>query len=175
MGSSYVNDFPNAGRLQRVTVQADDTKRMQTDDLLKLNVRNSNGSMVPISAFASLEWQTGPTQTVGYNGYPAVRFSGQAKPGYSSGDAIAEMERLAAQLPQGFAYEWTGQSREEIASGSQAPLLIGLSCLLIFLCLAALYESWSIPVAVMMVVPLGVIGAVPVSYTHLTLPTTPYV
>ncbi|WP_275787146.1 efflux RND transporter permease subunit [Pararhizobium gei] len=160
MGSSYVNDFPNAGRLQRVTVQADDTKRMQTSDLLNLNVRNSNGGMVPISAFASVEWQTGPTQTIGYNGYPSVRFSGQAQPGYSSGDAIAEMEKLAGQLPQGFAYEWTGQSREEIASGTQAPLLIGLSCLLIFLCLAALYESWSIPVAVMMVVPLGVIGAV---------------
>ncbi|OJF94970.1 efflux RND transporter permease subunit [Pararhizobium antarcticum] len=160
MGSSYVNDFPNAGRLQRVTVQADDTKRMQTGDLLNLNVRNSNGGMVPISAFATIEWQKGPTQTVGYNGYPSVRVSGQAQPGYSSGEAIAEMERLADQLPQGFAYEWTGQSREEIASGSQAPLLIGLSCLLIFLCLAALYESWSIPISVMMVVPLGVIGAV---------------
>lgn len=160
LGSTYVNDFPNAGRLQRVTVQADQTKRMQPADLLKLNVRNSNGGMVPLSAFASFEWQTGPAQTVGYNGYPSIRISGQANPGFSSGDAITEMERLAGQLPNGFAYEWTGQSREEIQSGSQAPLLIGLSCLLIFLCLAALYESWSIPISVMLVVPLGVIGAV---------------
>ncbi|MCW0001201.1 multidrug efflux RND transporter permease subunit [Pararhizobium sp. YC-54] len=160
LGSSYVNDFPNAGRLQRVTVQADENKRMQTADLLKLNVRNSNGGMVPLSAFASVEWESGPTQTIGYNGYPSVRISGQANPGYSSGEAIAEMERLAGQLPPGFGYEWTGQSKEEIASGTQAPLLVALSCLLIFLCLAALYESWSIPVSVMMVVPLGVIGAV---------------
>ncbi|KQS87999.1 MULTISPECIES: efflux RND transporter permease subunit [unclassified Rhizobium] len=160
LGSSYVNDFPNAGRLQRVTVQADENRRMQTADLLKLNVRNSNGGMVPLSAFASVEWTSGPTQTVGYNGYPSVPISGQANAGYSSGEAITEMERLFSQLPPGFGYEWTGQSREEIASGTQAPLLVALSCLLIFLCLAALYESWSIPVAVMMVVPLGVIGAV---------------
>ncbi|CCE98189.1 multidrug-efflux system transmembrane protein [Sinorhizobium fredii HH103] len=160
LGSSYVNDFPNAGRMQRVTVQADEGQRMQTADLLNLNVRNSNGGMVPLSAFASIEWVKAPTQTVGYNGYPAVRISGEAGPGYSSGDAIAEMERLVAQLPPGFGYEWTGQSLQEIQSGSQAPLLIALSCLLVFLCLAALYESWSIPVAVIMVVPLGVIGAV---------------
>ncbi len=160
LGSSYVNDFPNAGRLQRVTVQADENRRMQTADLLKLNVRNSNDGMVPLSAFATIEWTSGPTQTVGYNGYPSVPISGQANAGYSSGEAIAEMERLFGQLPPGFGYEWTGQSREEIASGTQAPLLVALSCLLIFLCLAALYESWSIPVAVMMVVPLGVIGAV---------------
>jgi multidrug efflux pump len=101
-----------------------------------------------------------PTQTVGYNGYPAVRISGDTKPGYSSGDAIAEMQNLVKQLPAGFGYEWTGQSLQEIQSGSQAPILIALSCLLVFLCLAALYESWSIPVSVIMVVPLGVIGAV---------------
>ncbi|AFL54522.1 multidrug efflux pump [Sinorhizobium fredii] len=160
LGSSYVNDFPNAGRMQRVTVQADEGQRMQTADLLNLNVRNSNDGMVPLSAFASIEWIKAPTQTVGYNGYPAVRISGEAAPGYSSGDAITEMERLAAELPAGFGYEWTGQSLQEIQSGSQAPLLIALSCLLVFLCLAALYESWSIPVAVIMVVPLGVIGAV---------------
>ncbi|MBL0372774.1 multidrug efflux RND transporter permease subunit [Rhizobium sp. KVB221] len=160
LGSNYVNDFPNAGRLQRVTVQADQNKRMQTSDLLKLNVRNSNGGMVPISSFASIDWTTGPAQTVGYNGYPSVRIGGEAKPGYSSGEAITEMERLAGQLPPGFGFEWTGQSLQEIQSGSQAPMLIALSCLLIFLVLAALYESWSIPVAVMMVVPLGVIGSV---------------
>jgi len=133
---------------------------MQTADLLKLNVRNSNGGMVPISAFASIEWSTGPSQTVGYNGYPSIRIGGEAKPGFSSGDAIAEMEKLAGQLPPGFGFEWTGQSLQEIQSGSQAPILIALSCLLVFLVLAALYESWSIPVAVMMVVPLGVIGSV---------------
>ena len=160
LGSSYVNDFPNAGRMQRVTVQADEGQRMQTADLLNLNVRNANGGMVPLSAFAPVEWVKASTQTIGYNGYPSVRISGEAAPGYSSGDAITEMQRLAGQLPAGFGYEWTGQSLQEIQSGTQAPLLIALSCLLVFLCLAALYESWSIPVAVIMVVPLGVIGAV---------------
>lgn len=160
LGSNYVNDFPNAGRLQRVTVQADAAKRMQTADLLNLYVRNANGGMVPISAFATVKWSMGPTQVVGYDGYPSVRLSGETKPGYSSGDAIKEMERLATQLPTGFGFEWTGQSREEILSGTQAPLLMALSCLMVFLCLAALYESWAIPVSVMMVVPLGVIGAV---------------
>ncbi|MGE6784991.1 multidrug efflux RND transporter permease subunit [Ensifer adhaerens] len=160
LGSSYVNDFPNAGRMQRVTVQADEGQRMQTADLLNLNVRNANGGMVPLSAFATVEWVKASTQTIGYNGYPSVRISGEAAPGYSSGDAIAEMQRLAGQLPAGFGYEWTGQSLQEIQSGTQAPLLIALSCLLVFLCLAALYESWSIPVAVIMVVPLGVIGSV---------------
>ncbi|NRP17283.1 Multidrug efflux pump subunit AcrB [Ensifer adhaerens] len=160
LGSSYVNDFPNAGRMQRVTVQADEGQRMQTADLLNLNVRNANGGMVPLSAFATVEWVKASTQTIGYNGYPSVRISGEAAHGYSSGDAIAEMQRLAGQLPAGFGYEWTGQSLQEIQSGTQAPLLIALSCLLVFLCLAALYESWSIPVAVIMVVPLGVIGSV---------------
>ncbi|PTM92150.1 efflux RND transporter permease subunit [Mycoplana dimorpha] len=160
LGSSYVNDFPNAGRMQRVTVQADAEKRMQTSDLLKLNVRNASGGMVPLSSFASVEWIRGPAQIVGYNGYPSVRISGQAAPGYSSGDAIAEMERLAADLPNGFGYEWTGQSLQEIQSGSQAPALIALSILFVFLLLAALYESWSIPLSVMLVVPLGVIGSV---------------
>ena len=160
LGSSYVNDFPNAGRMQRVTVQAEAAQRMQAADLLRLNVRNVHGGMVPLSAFASVEWQKGPTQVVGYNGYPSARISGQAAPGYSSGAAIAEMERLARDLPQGFGYEWTGQSLQEIQSGSQAPFLLGLSILFVFLLLSALYESWSIPFAVMMVVPLGVIGSV---------------
>ncbi|MBO0142743.1 multidrug efflux RND transporter permease subunit [Agrobacterium sp. Ap1] len=160
LGSSYVNDFPNAGRMQRVTVQADGNQRMQTADLLKLNVRNASGGMVPMSSFATVEWMRGPSQVVGYNGYPSVRIAGQAGPGYSSGDAIAEMQRLAGQLPSGFGYEWTGQSLQEIQSGSQAPALIGLSILFVFLLLAALYESWSIPISVMLVVPLGVIGCV---------------
>ena len=159
-GSSYVNDFPNAGRMQEVRVQADELRRMQTDDLLSINVRNVHGGMVPLSAVASVEWQKGPSQVVGYNGYPSVRISGEAAPGYSSGAAIEEMERLAAELPQGFGYEWTGQSLQEIQSGTQAPFLIALSIIFVFLLLAALYESWSIPLSVMMVVPLGVIGAV---------------
>jgi multidrug efflux pump len=160
LGSNYVNDFPNAGRLQRVTVQADQMKRMNTSDLLNMNVRNSGGGMVPLSAFTRVEWIKGPAQVVGYNGYPSIRISGQAAPGFSSGDAIAEMERLAADLPAGFGYEWSGQSLQEIQSGSQAPFLIAISCVLVFLCLAALYESWSIPIAVMLVVPLGIIGSV---------------
>ncbi len=160
LGSAYANDFPNAGRMQRVTVQADRGARMRTEDLLNLNVRNASGGMVPMSAFATVEWVKGPTQVAGYNGYPALRISGQAAPGYSTGDAIAEMERIAQSLPAGFGYEWTGQSLQEIQSGSQAPLLIGISILLVFLLLAALYESWSIPLSVILVVPLGVIGAV---------------
>jgi multidrug efflux pump len=160
LGSTYVNDFPNTGRMQRVTVQADGNQRMQTADLLKLNVRNASGGMVPMSSFASIEWMRGPSQVVGYNGYQSVRIAGQAGPGYSSGDAIAEMERLAEQLPSGFGYEWTGQSLQEIQSGSQAPALIALSILFVFLLLSALYESWSIPLSVMLVVPLGVIGSV---------------
>ncbi|TCK30955.1 multidrug efflux pump [Ancylobacter aquaticus] len=160
LGSAYVNDFPNAGRMQRVTVQAEAGQRMQAADLLRLNARNVHGGMVPFSAFASLEWSKGPVQVVGYNGYPAMRISGQAAPGFSSGDAITEMQRLAQELPQGFGYEWTGQSLQEIQSGSQAPFLMALSILLVFLLLAALYESWAIPLAVMLVVPLGVIGSV---------------
>ncbi|MDE1158181.1 MAG: efflux RND transporter permease subunit [Neorhizobium sp.] len=159
-GSSYVNDFPNVGRMQRVTVQADGSQRMQAADLLNLNVRNSNGGMVPISSFANVEWVRGPSQVVGYNGYPSMRIAGQASPGHSTGQAIAEMQRLSDQLPGGFGYEWTGQSLQEIQSGSQAPALIGLSILFVFLLLSALYESWSIPLSVMLVVPLGVIGAV---------------
>lgn len=160
LGSAYVNDFPNAGRLQRVTVQADGLQRVQADDLLKINVRNSNGGMVPLSSFTTVSWERGPTQIVGYNGYPSVRIGGAAAPGHSSGEAIQELQRIAGELPQGFGYEWTGQSLQEIQSGSQAPALIALSILFIFLLLAALYESWSIPFSVMLVVPLGVIGSV---------------
>lgn len=160
LGSSYVNDFPNSGRMQRVTVQADADKRGTIFDVMKLTVRNSNGGMVPISAFAKYEFTKGPTQIVGYNGFPAIRFSGQAAAGYSSGDAIAEVERIAQTLPTGFSYEWSGQSLQEIQSGSQVPMLLGLSVLLVFLCLAALYESWAIPLSVLLVIPLGVIGAV---------------
>jgi multidrug efflux pump len=158
LGSSYVNDFPNRGRLQRVVVQADAPARMQPEDLLRLNVISSQGRPVPLSAFATTRWVNGAMQTVRYNGYPAMRISGAPAPGFSSGTAMAEMERLAGQLPQGFAYEWTGQSREEKLAGSQALILYGFAILAVFLCLAALYESWSIPLAVILVVPLGVLG-----------------
>ncbi len=144
LGSSYVNDFPNAGRLQRVVVQADAPARMQPDDLLRINALNTAGQAVPMSAFANTEWVTGPMQTVRYNGYPTMRIAGEPAKGVSTGAAIAEMEKLAAQLPQGFAYEWTGQTREEKLSGSTAFILFGFSLLAVFLCLAALYESWTI-------------------------------
>jgi multidrug efflux pump len=160
LGSAYVNDFPNAGRLQRVVVQADAPARMQPEDLLRINALNSAGTPVPLSAFAGTRWITGPVQTVRYNGYSTMRIAGEPKAGVSSGAAIAEMEKLAAALPPGFAYEWTGLSREEKLSGSTALILFGFSLLSVFLCLAALYESWSIPLAVILVVPLGVLGVV---------------
>jgi multidrug efflux pump len=158
LGSSYVNDFPNNGRLQRVVVQADAAARMQPDDLLRLNVLNNQGQAVPMSAFASTSWVKGAMQTVRYNGYPAMRISGSAAPGFSTGDALVEMERLATQLPRGFGFEWTGQSREEKLAGSQAIVLYAFAILAVFLCLAALYESWTVPLAVILVVPLGVLG-----------------
>ena len=158
LGSAYVNDFPNAGRLQRVVVQADAPTRMQPDDLLRINVINNAGQTVPFSAFARTEWITGPMQTIRYNGYPTMRIAGEPAPGLSTGTAIAEMEKLASQLPPGFAFEWTGQTYEEKLSGSTATVLFAFSLLAVFLCLAALYESWSIPFAVILVVPLGVLG-----------------
>src|SRR5665647_3130324 len=128
LGSSYINDFPNAGRLQRVVVQADAPARMQSDDLLRLSVLNAQGQVAPLSAFASTRWVTGAMQTVRYNGYPAMRIGGSAAPGYSTGAALVEMEQLASQLPPGFGFEWTGTSREEKLAGSQAMILYG--CLL---------------------------------------------
>jgi multidrug efflux pump len=160
LGSSYINDFPNQGRLQRVIVQADATARMLPEQVLDLPVPNSRGQLVPLSAFARTHWITGPMQTVRYNGYPAMKISGDAAPGFSTGDAMAEMEKLAATLPEGFGFEWTGQSREEKLAGAQAMVLYGFSLLAVFLCLAALYESWSIPFSVLLVVPLGVLGVV---------------
>jgi multidrug efflux pump len=159
LGSSYLNDFPNQGRQQRVILQADAPRRLQPDDLLNLYVRNAQGNMVPLSSFASTRWITGPVQLVRYNGYPAVRISGEAATGRSTGEAMAEMEKLATQLPQGFGYEWTAGSLEEKTSGSQAPALFALSLIAVFLVLAALYESTSIPISVLLVVPLGIIGA----------------
>ena len=164
LGSSYVNDFLNRGRMQRVVVQAREDKRVRPEDLLTYSARNSAGAMVPFSSFARVTWLVGPTQVIGFNGYPAVRITGSPAPGYTSGDAIAEMERLTDQLPGGFGYEWTGQSLQEKLAGSQAAFLLALSILFVFLCLAALYESWSIPFAVMLVVPLGIVGSVAAAY-----------
>ena len=160
LGSAYINDFPSAGRLQRVVVQADAPARMQADDLLRINALNAQGQPVPLSAFASTRWISGPVQTVRYNGYPTMRIAGDASPGHTTGEAMLEMEQLASKLPAGFAFEWTGQSREERLAGSQSTLLYSFAILAVFLCLAALYESWSIPLAVILVVPLGVIGVV---------------
>ncbi|MFZ9432873.1 MAG: efflux RND transporter permease subunit [Burkholderiaceae bacterium] len=160
LGSAYINDFLNQGRVQRVIVQADAPARMEPDDLLQLTVLNAQGQPVPLAAFAKTKWITGAMQAVRYNGYPAMRIAGEPAKGVSSGEAIAEVERLAAQLPNGIGYEWTGLAREEKLSGSTAYLLFFFSMLAVFLCLAALYESWSIPLAVILVVPLGVLGVV---------------
>ena len=160
MGSQYVNDFPNAGRLQQVIVQADAPHRMQVDDVLKLHVRNANGGMVALAELVTPVWSQTPLQLERYQGFPSLSLSGNAAAGASSGQAMAEMERLARQLPAGFALAWTGQSLQERASGAQAPWLMLLSMLVVFLVLAALYESWSIPAAVLLVVPLGLLGAV---------------
>ncbi|WP_296268126.1 efflux RND transporter permease subunit [Pseudomonas sp. UBA6562] len=160
VGSTYVNDFPNQGRMQRVVVQAEGDQRSQVEDLLDMHVRNASGKMVPLAAFVSARWVTGPVQLTRYNGYPAVSISGEPAAGLSSGEAMDEVQRLVDQLPAGVGLEWTGLSLQERLSGSQAPLLLALSLLVVFLCLAALYESWSIPTAVLLVVPLGVFGAV---------------
>ena len=158
-GSSYVNDFIDRGRVKRVYMQGEASSRMNPEDLEKWYVRNEAGEMVPFSAFASGEWVYGSPKLSRYNGVSALEILGQAAPGYSSGDAMAAVEDIAQKLPQGVGISWTGLSYEERLSGDQAPALYALSLLVVFLCLAALYESWSIPFAVMLVVPLGVIGA----------------
>ena len=160
LGSSYVNDFPNNGRLQQVIVQADASARMQLADVLKLYVPNRSGGMTALSEVVTPEWSASPAQLVRYNGFPAARIAGSPAKGVSSGQAMVEMERLVSQLPAGYVAAWTGASLEEQQSGAQAPLLLTFSMLVVFLVLAALYESWSIPLAVMLVVPLGIIGAV---------------
>jgi len=160
LGSSYIGKFPNLGWMQNVWVQAEADFRMQVDDILRLNARNAQGAMVPLSSFVKAEWGYGPVQVVRYNSYPSIRLNGDAAPGYSTGEAMAEMENLMQQLPPGFGYEWTGLSYQERQAGSQAPILLGLSLLVVFLVLAALYESWAIPLSVMLVVPLGMLGPV---------------
>lgn len=160
MGSSYAGKFTNQGWVQNVWVQADQEHRMSPDDVLKLNARNGVGEMVPLSAFVSYSWSQGPVQVVRYNSYESIRIGGSAAPGYSTGDAMAEMERLVAQLPSGFGYEWTGLSYQEIQAAGQTGILLGLAILVVFMVLAALYESWAIPLSVMLAVPLGMLGAV---------------
>jgi multidrug efflux pump len=158
-GSSYVNDFIDRGRVKKVYVQGQPGSRMSPEDLKKWYVRNSAGTMVPFSAFAKGEWVYGSPKLARYNGVEAMEILGAPAPGYSTGEAMAEVEALAKKLPAGVGISWTGLSYEERLSGSQAPALYALSLLMVFLCLAALYESWSIPIAVMLVVPLGIIGA----------------
>ncbi|HIH2748647.1 efflux RND transporter permease subunit [Burkholderia aenigmatica] len=159
-GSQYVNDFVDRGRVKKVYVQGVPDARVGPEDLYKWYLRNSNGQMVPFSAVASGHWEYGSPKLERYNGIPAVELQGQPKAGHSSGEAMQEIEKIAAQLPNGFGLAVTGLSYEEQLSGSQAPALYALSILIVFLCLAALYESWSVPFSVLMVVPLGVIGAV---------------
>jgi multidrug efflux pump len=159
-GGEYIDDFVDRGRTKRVYVQADAPFRMLPDDLKRWSVRNLKGEMVPFASFASLRWEYGSPRLERYNGAPALEINGEAAPGVSSGTAMAEVERLVAQLPQGIGLEWTGQSYQERAAGAQAPLLYALSILVVFLCLAALYESWIIPTAVLLVVPLGILGTV---------------
>ncbi len=159
-GTSYVGDYPASGRMVRVLMAADSSARMTDADLLRLSVRNGLGEMVPFSAFASLKWSRGPSVLARYNGYPSLDVTGRAADGYSSGAAMAEMERLAAQLPEGTAFDWGDAALAETQAARQTPLLIGLSLLAVFMVLAALYESWTIPLSVLIVVPLGMIGAV---------------
>ena len=159
-GGVYVNDFLDRGRIKKVYLQAEADGRMQPEDLNKWFVRNKNGDMVPFSAFATGRWDFGSPRLERYNGRSSVQLLGQGAPGLSSGEAMAAVEEIMAKLPAGIGYEWNGTSLEERRSGSQAPALYALSLLVVFLCLAALYESWSIPFAVMLVVPLGVLGAI---------------
>ena len=160
LGGSYVNDFLNQGRVKKVYVQGQASSRMQADDLDHWFVRNSNDEMVPFSSFASSSWTSGSPLLERYNGSSSLEVVGDPAPGVSSGVAMDAVESIIKQLPEGISYEWTGQSYQLRLSGSQAPLLYGISVLFVFLCLAALYESWSVPFSVMLVVPLGVVGAV---------------
>ncbi|WP_325435264.1 efflux RND transporter permease subunit [Pseudomonas nitroreducens] len=159
-GSSVINDFANAGRQQRVVVQAEQGDRMTPEAVLKLYVPNTSGELVPLSAFVSTRWEEGPVQLARYNGYPSIRIAGDAAPGVSTGEAMAEMQRLASELPAGIGYEWTGLSYQEKVASGQASQLFALAILVVFLLLVALYESWAIPLSVMLIVPIGALGAV---------------
>ncbi|QOQ69186.1 efflux RND transporter permease subunit [Photobacterium damselae] len=158
-GSSYVNDFIDRGRIKKVYVQADAPYRMSPKDISDWYVRNNKGEMVPFSAFSQSHWGFGSPRLARYNGNSAFEILGEAAPGYSTGEAMAAIEQIASKLPEGITVSWTGMSYQERLAGSQAPMLYALSMLVVFLCLAALYESWSVPIAVILVVPLGVLGA----------------
>jgi multidrug efflux pump len=159
-GGQYIDDFIDRGRVKRVYVQSDAPFRMAPEDFNRWYVRNQEGEMVPFSAFATSHWEFGSPRLERFNGQPATEINGEAAPGVSSGDAMDEMERLVSELPAGYAIAWSGASYQEREAGSQTPMLYTLSILVVFLCLAALYESWAIPAAVMLVVPLGIVGAV---------------
>lgn len=163
-GGTYINDFVDKGRVKRVYMQADAPFRMQPDDLSRWYVRNTRGEMVPFSAFATGRWTWGSPRLERFNGLPSVQIQGETPRGQSTGDSMQTMERLAKQLPAGFGMQWSGLSYEEQASGAKAPVLYALSLLVIFLSLAALYESWSVPFAVLLVVPLGVVGALTAAF-----------
>ncbi|MCB2192334.1 MAG: efflux RND transporter permease subunit [Deltaproteobacteria bacterium] len=163
-GSAYVNDFIQAGRVKRVYIQADAAKRMLPGDLEKLYVRNGAGRMVPFSSFATGRWSSGSPMLERYNGFPAINIWGEPAPGLSSGDAMQAMEEIADKLPKGIGYDWTGLSYQERMAGAQAPILYSFSIFVIFLCLAALYESWPIPISILMALPLGVIGGIAASF-----------
>lgn len=159
-GSALINEFPNQGRMQRVIVQAEPGSRATPESLSKLYVPNRSGDLVAFEAFSDIAWKVGPVQIVRYNGYPSIKFSGDVAPGRSSGDGMKEIERLVGELPLGIGYEWTGLSYQEKAAGSQAPVLLALALLVVFLLLVALYESWAIPMSVLLIVPIGALGAV---------------
>jgi len=159
-GSTYINEFIDRGRVKRVYMQGDAPFRMKPENLDRWYVRSSTGEMAPFSSFAKTSWTLGPSELDRYNGFPSLEIEGQAARGQSSGTAMQEMEKLISRLPRDIGYDWTGLSYQEQLSGSQAPALYGISILVVFLCLAALYESWSIPFSVILVIPLGVVGAV---------------
>ncbi len=165
-GSAYANDFNYQGRVLRVLLQADAAARMTPQDILSLRVRNDQNLMVPFSAFTTAEWTAGPPQLKRYNGYPSMNISGTPAPGYSTGEAMEEMARLTDRLPDGYGFEWTGLSYEEQQSRGQVGALLLLSLLIVFMVLAALYESWAIPVAVLLIVPLGVLGALALTWAR---------
>ncbi|WP_296271259.1 multidrug efflux RND transporter permease subunit TMexD [Pseudomonas sp. UBA6323] len=172
-GSSVINDFSNAGRQQRVVVQAEQAERMTPESVLKLHVPNDSDGLVPLSAFVTTLWEEGPVQIARYNGYPSIRIAGDAAPGVSTGEAMAELERIAAELPEGIGYEWTGLSYQERVASGQAVMLFALAITVVFLLLVALYESWAIPLTVMLIVPVGALGAV-LAVTAIGLPNDVY-
>lgn len=173
MGGTYINYFVDRGRVKRVYVQGEAESRMMPEDLDKWYVRNNVGTMVPFATFATGQWTYGSPRLERYNGISSMNIQGTPAPGISSGDAMKAMEEIVGNLPkaglQGFDFEWTGLSLEERDAGSQTPFLLVLSIMIVFLCLAALYESWSIPVSVILVIPLGVVGAVALTYLMMVL------